>query len=465
VPIAIVIGVTACGGNGSGQQSQTAISLPDVESTSSNREACFLYLLPKAPAGPGGAMSQSISFYQELSSNSSGALSRAFQLAATTIAQVAPYYDADQFPPVELMDNLQGATWLIDALCEKVLSGGAPNFDTTTTTDSALSNGASACAYIAEKISFDPWGWDVNDIRADAERYIEYASGDLGMNPFLVVSFNKYIEVYRKATDLTSNIDIRIAFQSIIDLLTNYMESHDVIPYPDFEPEFDFDVSNAVSRTRDLCSSVIALQAPTAVNIVNGYTLEAGADLSGADLSGANLSCSLLYLGEPVLPCAVLSGANLSGANLSGAYLSCLRGYLSEPDLPCADLSGANLSGANLSGAFLDGMNLSHANLSGADLSYANLSHANLIGANLIGANLDHANLWRAQLYYANLDHANLTRADLSGAILIGAKLTNAVLAYAKLPGADLSGADLSGANLSWAELRFAKMPDDTIRP
>jgi len=278
VPIAIVIGVTACGGNGSWQQSQTAISLLDVESSSANREACYLHLQPKDPAGPGGAMWQSISFYQELSINSSGLLSRAFQLQATRITQVAPYYDADQFPPVELMDKLQEATWLIDALCEKVLSGGAPNsdttattdvalLDTTTTTDAALSNGASACAYIAEKIFFDPWGWDVYNIKADAEIDFGKTIGgsSYGMTDYLVRSFNKYIKVYRNATDLTSDINIRRAFQSIIDLLTNYMESHDVIPYPDFEPEFDRNVSKAVSRTRDACNSATVSQVPTTI--------------------------------------------------------------------------------------------------------------------------------------------------------------------------------------------------------
>jgi uncharacterized protein YjbI with pentapeptide repeats len=55
---------------------------------------------------------------------------------------------------------------------------------------------------------------------------------------------------------------------------------------------------------------------------VNGYTIEAGANLSRANLHGA-----------------YLSGANLYGADLRGAYLA--RAYL----------AGAHLYGANLQGA------------------------------------------------------------------------------------------------------------------
>ena len=58
--------------------------------------------------------------------------------------------------------------------------------------------------------------------------------------------------------------------------------------------------------------------------IVNGYTIERGADLRGANLGGADLG-----------------GANLGGANLRGGGAN-LRGV---------DLGGANLRGAGLGGA------------------------------------------------------------------------------------------------------------------
>ena len=78
--------------------------------------------------------------------------------------------------------------------------------------------------------------------------------------------------------------------------------------------------------------------------VVNGYTIEPGADLrhtklAWADLSGANLRGANLHG-------ARLFGANLRGANLSGADLS-------GADLYGADLYGADLSGANTTGADL----------------------------------------------------------------------------------------------------------------
>ena len=79
---------------------------------------------------------------------------------------------------------------------------------------------------------------------------------------------------------------------------------------------------------------------------VNGYEIEAGANLSGANLYCADLSGANLY-------CADLSGADLSGANLYCADLS-------GADLYCADLRGANLYCADLSGADLRGANLPH---------------------------------------------------------------------------------------------------------
>jgi len=163
--------------------------------------------------------------------------------------------------------------------------------------------------------------------------------------------------------------------------------------------------------------------------MVNGYKIEAGANLRGADLSKADLSK------------ADLSKADLSQANLIKAdlYIAKLRG---------AKLTGANLTGADLTYVDLRGANLYGADLTGADLTGADLRVANLIRAKLSGADLTGA----------NLRDANLSGADLSGANLSGANLTGVDLTQANLSGANLSGANLSGARLTPQQLKDANM-------
>ena len=110
-------------------------------------------------------------------------------------------------------------------------------------------------------------------------------------------------------------------------------------------------------------------------SIVNGYTIEPGANLTNADLTFADLYNADLY------------NANLTNADLFYA------------DLGGADLGGADLSGANLSGAILEHTDLTGANLTDAVLSNAWMENADLTNANLTGANLTGANLTGANLY------------------------------------------------------------------
>ena len=151
--------------------------------------------------------------------------------------------------------------------------------------------------------------------------------------------------------------------------------------------------------------------------IVNGYTIEPGADLQGADLVRTNLQRVGLH------------GANLTGANLGGA------------DLEGADLTRANLTGASLRGADLTRAHLTNANLTGADLTGAYFLSAILRSATLEGAKLDSAYLARANLAVANLCEAALRGANLYGADLRGANLE----------GANLEGANLTGTILEKA--------------
>jgi uncharacterized protein YjbI with pentapeptide repeats len=99
----------------------------------------------------------------------------------------------------------------------------------------------------------------------------------------------------------------------------------------------------------ELCSATTAAN-PKTSKMVEGYKIEAGADLRGAKLAGT-----------PDLYDVDLRGANLSGADLRGANLTAAK-------LTCANLSGADLRGASLSGADLRGASLTDANLTGAAL-------------------------------------------------------------------------------------------------
>lgn len=157
---------------------------------------------------------------------------------------------------------------------------------TTTTTDPAYLSGSNACAHIVEKIYFDPWDWDVYDIKSDAE--IDFGktvgSSSYGIEGYLRRSFQKYIAVYENAIALTSNATILQSFGNVTSLLKNYLESHSYIPYPDFEASFDRDVIEAVGLTKTVClnaqsasnasSAVRAFKCKT--NLVVEGGLEAG---------------------------------------------------------------------------------------------------------------------------------------------------------------------------------------------
>ena len=173
------------------------------------------------------------------------------------------------------------------------------------------------------------------------------------------------------------------------------------------------------------------LEKRVAGEVVNGYTIAPGEDLSRTDLSRMDLS-----------------GADLSGANLTRA------------DFLHSDLSGASLTGANLESAILgeanfEGADLSRARMVEADMYMTVLSRAKLRGADLSRAEMDRVDLKGADLSGAKLSHANLFDANFSRANLSGANLS----------GANLSGAVFSGANLSGANLNGASRSEDTDSP
>ena len=256
---------------------------------------------------------------------------------------------------------------------------------------------------------------------------------------------------------------------------------------------------------------------PPGWQLVVGYIIGPGANLTGANLMDVDLTNADLYNAD--LTGADLTGANLTDANLTGATLTgtdlegatlntnafnmwgLISGGITGPPAslptdwrfvdgyligPYADLTGATLTGADLSGVNLSGANLTGATLTGADLTGAALTDATLTGATLTGATLTDVQSGgitgppaslptdyqfingfligpSVQLSGEDLAGLDLADMDLTGAILTYANLDQATLTAtnlsgANLTGATLTGADLTGANLTGADLSGANL-------
>ena len=177
--------------------------------------------------------------------------------------------------------------------------------------------------------------------------------------------------------------------------------------------------------------------------LIDGYLIGPGADLTGASLTDSNLNNTDLV------------GANLTNAQLNGVHLD-------NADLYNATLTGVQ-SGA-ITGTILflpadwrlttngyligPSANLTNADLSNADLNNLDLSNATLTGVRSGGiTGVPHAlpTNWQLTNGYLIGPGADLTGATLSSANLTNAYLTNANLANANLVGADLTDARLVG--------------------
>ena len=193
---------------------------------------------------------------------------------------------------------------------------------------------------------------------------------------------------------------------------------------------------------------------------LGSYNLK-GANLAGANLTGGVLGGQLTGVksggitGTPTLsspwqlingylvgPGANLSGANLAGADLSTATLTGVSsgGITGNPTLPASwELVNGYLVGP--------GADLSNANLTDANLSSANLSGVNLNGAILTGANLDGATLSSVQM-------VGLVSGEIRGTPnLTSPEQVQLVNGYLLSNGVNLGNADLSQANISISNL------------
>ena len=190
--------------------------------------------------------------------------------------------------------------------------------------------------------------------------------------------------------------------------------------------------------------------------LIDGYLIGPGADLTGASLTDSNLNNTSLV------------GANLTNAQLNGAHLD-------NADLYNATLIGVQ-SGA-ITGTILflpadwrlttngyligPSANLTNADLSNADLNNVDLSNATLTGVKSGGiTGVPHAlpTNWQLTDGYLIGPSADLRDADLNSADLSGADLTGADLFNVDLTGATLTGANLTGANLNFAILSGANL-------
>jgi uncharacterized protein YjbI with pentapeptide repeats len=119
----------------------------------------------------------------------------------------------------------------------------------------------------------------------------------------------------------------------------------------------------------------------------------AGADLSGVDLTNGFLTTS--NLDGANLTGATLTGVHSTGNTGEPASLptgwQLVNGFLIGPgaNLSGNDLWFLDLPNAHLAGADLSSTHLNSTNLTGADLTGANLDNADLTGTNLTGATID----------------------------------------------------------------------------
>ncbi|MEI6700868.1 MAG: pentapeptide repeat-containing protein, partial [Actinomycetota bacterium] len=221
---------------------------------------------------------------------------------------------------------------------------------------------------------------------------------------------------------------------------------------------------------------------PSQWKLVNGYLVGQGANLSGANLTSQNLA-GVKLTGADLNNAKFASSnfLNVSSGGIIGRPASLptdwqlLGGYLIGPG---ADLTGATLTNASLTNANLANVNFTNTNLTGAQLSGAGIVNANLTGTILTSTNLTNAHFagstlasivsggitgtptlptgWHVVARYlvgptANLTGANFTSVNFASLDLTNVRLNNAILTGATMTGVNLTGADLTGATLTGA--------------
>jgi uncharacterized protein YjbI with pentapeptide repeats/5-hydroxyisourate hydrolase-like protein (transthyretin family) len=231
---------------------------------------------------------------------------------------------------------------------------------------------------------------------------------------------------------------------------------------------------------------------PSPYQLIDGYVMGPGVDLSSANLLGGVQMENIDFTGAKFngahmagdsLQGDVLTGVDLTGTDLSGAFLYQVRsgGIIGSngAKLPAnyfvdrgflvgqaVDLSGENLGGVYWNQANLEGVNFSNAVLPGCILTSADIRNTNLTNADLTGCDLTSAQLTGATISgtkFAGATLANITTQGLLGSPVSLPTNWTVLAGYLAGPGANLAhggfnGQDLSGLNLTSANLTGANL-------
>lgn len=173
---------------------------------------------------------------------------------------------------------------------------------------------------------------------------------------------------------------------------------------------------------------------PTNWQLIGGFLLGPGANLSGQTLSGLNLAN--INIDGAVLKNTLVTNSNLSNASFVGADLSLAA--IVNCEMNNADFSSVkldNFAGRRIGGT-IDNLPSNWKQVSGflfgptADLSSTSLEDIDFRELNIDGANFD-----LAQIYNANFNGMDLSVA----------KFTRSVIEESSFQGTDLSGVDFTG--------------------
>jgi uncharacterized protein YjbI with pentapeptide repeats len=168
-------------------------------------------------------------------------------------------------------------------------------------------------------------------------------------------------------------------------------------------------------------------------------------DLTGSDLSGVNLTGTNL---ESAILDGVTSGRITGTPSNLPAGWQLLSGYLVGPgaNLTNADFTNQNLTNANLVGANLSNAIFSGTTLTGADFAEATLT--NVAGRSIVGLPVNLPSPWRLSHGLLIGPTANLTGLDLSAIDLNQFDFTAANLSGSLFCGVDLTDVDFTSTNV-----------------
>ncbi len=244
---------------------------------------------------------------------------------------------------------------------------------------------------------------------------------------------------------------------------------------------------------------------PAGWQLLSGYLVGPGANLTNADFTNQNLTNANLV--GATLSNAIFSGTTLTGADFAGTTLTNVAGRsifglpvnlplpwrLSHGLLigPTANLSGLDLSSIDLNQFDFTEANLSASVFSGVDLTDVDFTSTNVINITFINCNLTrtdftgldvegiraigisgtpkglpsnfkiingfavgpYANLSSLNLMNINFAGTNLHHASLAGANLAGANLANVDLTLTQFTDVNLSKANITNANLTGVDI------------